>query len=319
MDKKITYIANPSQGVHFHRLETPMRLMAKDYKITEVDLIDLDTDADVVIFNRLPNQPLSVIEKLKAKGKRIIMDIDDYWTRPIWHGNRMEGYEHQYTIEILKALKMADVVWVSTPYLQERIALLQIDSVLIPNAIDYADPQFIRGEIKRDKLVAGWIGQNNHHIDFQLLSKAEIWKNNKIEYAIGGVNEINDYWLYLAGCFGGKVKMFEGETMDKYGYLYNELDIVILPSVAKDYFSSSKSNLKILEASAHSLPVITNGGLYREINGRNGMRIKDNWNKALSKMIKSKAMREDYGIMLNDWARNKYDIHKINEIRKQTI
>lgn len=330
---KIAYIKSPSQGVHYHRLETPMGLLAEGgMNITETQLIDVaDCPYDVVIFNRLAHQPLSNFQKLKDKGVKIIVDLDDYWTRPVGHSRRIEAYESLYTLSIIKALRLADVVWVSTPHLQKLCAEMQIKTYLVPNAIDYTDPQFKRQEIKRTDLYAGWCGRNDHHLDWMTAAMG-LKADTGLNFKLGGVDDFQltqdkraeQYWGFIAKCISGgrteRVTLYKATDAYNYATFYNEIDIVLLPSHNTDY-ALCKSNLKLLESAAHGLPVISNGGCYREVNGKIGIRVEHqrDWVKGLKKLKESKRARAEYGLALSEWAKSKYDILKINEIRKQTI
>jgi glycosyltransferase involved in cell wall biosynthesis len=320
---KIAYLRNPSQGVHYHRLEIPMSLLSSEHNITETDIYKMHTDDyEVVIFNRLPYQPLSNLEKLKKRGVKIIMDIDDYWTRPAWHGNYYNNFEEdEWTSEIIKALRLADVIWVSTPFLQRRIAELQLTSYLVPNALHYEEQQFRKIHVARPTTV-GWVGGGSHHMDFRALILP--MRTNTVQPVLCGVNQLTDYWYLMARIMGGgdpkKVKLIENTTQYNYAMLYNELDIVVLPSYS-DTFTMCKSNLKLLEAGAFKLPVITNGGVYSEVNKKIGINVSSprEWVKAINKLKESKRMRQDLGESLHEYTTKKYDIHKINQIRNQTI
>lgn len=323
--KKIAYFRNPSRGVNYHRLAVPLRRLSSEYDVTEVDLIPLKTDHyDVFIFNRsTPNVfPYSAVVELKKQGMKFIYDLDDYWTRPEYNMNYRQGLEDIYTIDILKYLRLADVVWTSTKKLQELIAPINPNVVLVPNCLDYSEDMWIRQEVQRE-LTFGWVGGISHHKDFETIIDFHR-QPYKAKGVLCGVEKVDEYWKYLGNIITGgdykSVKFVKDMEAHEYGYLYNEIDIKILPS-AKDLFTECKSNLKLLEAGAHKLPVITNSGIYRkELNGR-GV-IAENpttWRKALNRLIESKAMRQDYGEALHEYTKTNYDLDKANQIRKQTI
>lgn len=336
--KKIAYLRNASKGVHYHRLEVPFSYLSNQYEVTEVDVIPIGYhDYDVVVMNRFPPNiyPYGAFEKLKKQGVKFIYDLDDYWTRPKYNPNFIENLEKSHTIEILKYLRLADVVWTSTNKLRDLIAPINNNVVVVPNCLDYDNPMWQRRESNRDLVTYGYIGGVGHHKDFEtvieyfrrpykakpILCGVEVPEKDKDK----PLKEIlPDYWKYLGNIItGGKWdRVTYASTLSprEYGVWYNEIDIKILPS-ANDLFSSCKSNLKILEAGAHKLPVITNNGIYtKELNGR-GV-IAENpitWSKAMNRLIESKAMREDYGESLYEYTTEKYNIHNVNLIRQQTI
>jgi len=321
---KVAYIKNASPGVNYHRLEVPFALIAEDerFKVFEVQIAT--DEYDVIVFNRIPFQPLSTLQRLKKQGIKIIFDIDDYWMRPIWHTNFSNQWELEFCAEIIKFLRLADIVWVSTPYLQQKIAEMLIESVLIPNALLYEEAQFNRVNIERDTINCGWVGGIAHHRDINLLTEP-LKQPHKAKMVLGGVSDINNkYWQYIGQVLGGgkikNVQILTHENQYNYGFMYNYLDIVLLPSF-NDTYTMCKSNLKILEAGAHNLPVITNGVIYKEVTDKMGIRVNGqrDWVKGIKKLTESKRMRTELGLALGEYTREKYDIFKINEKRKQTI
>ena len=323
---KLAYFENVG-GVHFHRLQVPFDYISKEMRVSEVNYVPLDShDFDVVVFNRMPNNlyPYGAIKKLKEQGVKIIYDIDDYWTRQQYNMNYDDAYETQYTIEILKYLRLADVVWCATEKLLELCRPFNQNCHYIPNALDYSYPMWQRIEMERTTPNFGWVGGLSHQYDFGRL-RQHFDERFKAGIVLGGfTQEASRYWEFLGQVLSGgqihKVKMYNALTPDKYGYLYNHLDIVVLPT-NNDLFSSCKSNLKLLEAGSHKLPVITNGGYYKEVNGKIGLRIttpKD-LKRAMNKLIESKSMRQELGEALHEYTSTKYDLHKINQLRIQTI
>ena len=323
---KIGYLRNASQGVNYHRLEVPMNLISmQGYHVTETDIAHMtDSNFDVLIFNRIPFQPYSNIEKLKKQGVKIIFDIDDYWVRPQWHGMFNNQYESEFATEIIKYLRLADVVWVSTPYLQGLIAQMHIKSYLIPNALDYTQPQWQHMKKDKDSLSCGWVGVGNHHMDFRMIQSAFSRQSLPVQMVLAGVNELSEYWRYLAQVISGgryqSVKFVKDLDVYNYGILYNELDIVLLPSFY-DTYSLCKSNLKLLESGAHSLPVITNGNIFKEVTNKIGVRCNGDrdWVRGVKKLTESRRMRAELGQALNEYTKEKYDINKFNQIRLSTI
>ena len=61
--------------------------------------------------------------------------------------------------------------------------------------------------------------------------------------------------------------------------------------------------------------------IHKEVNGKIGLRANGDreWHRGLTKLIDSKRMREELGLALGEYVREKYDIKKINLIREQTI
>lgn len=326
---RIAYLKSASKGVHYHRLESPLSLITDRHEVSELDLYRLNVDDyDVLIFNRLPYfQPLSSIVKAQKQGLKVIVDIDDHWARPFYNSN-YSVQEKQYILEIIKCLKAADVIWTSTKVLQEKLHFLGLTAHYIPNALNYEEEQFNREVYERDQLTYGWVGGTSHQYDFNQLISGLKKRKFDAQPVLGGATltdkgDLHPYWIHMGAMLAGnplKVKYKRAYDINNYARLYNELDIVLLPS-HNDTFSQCKSNLKLLEAGAHKLPVITNGVCYKEVNGKIGLRVKDtaDWGKYLTKLIDSKRMRTELGEALHEYTTKTYNIHNINELRLQTI
>ena len=65
---KIALIENQSIGVNIHRLLTPYSHLQPHHDVIMTNGV-LTTDYDIVVFNRLPNQCLTDLEKVKEKGE----------------------------------------------------------------------------------------------------------------------------------------------------------------------------------------------------------------------------------------------------------
>jgi glycosyltransferase involved in cell wall biosynthesis len=180
-------------------------------------------------------------------------------------------------------------------------------------------------------LYAGWCGRNDHHFDWATAA-IPLRVDTGLKFKLGGVDDFtltNDkaaerYWKFIANAISGgkssEVQLYKSTDVYNYATFYNEIDIVLLPSHNTDY-ALCKSNLKLLESAAHSLPVVSNGGAYKEVNGKIGLRVESarDWGRHLKKLKESKRMRTELGQALNEWAKVKYNFEKINDIRYQTL
>ena len=63
---RIALLENQSIGVNIHRLLTPYKHLQSSHEVIMTNGV-VNTDYDVIVFNRLPNQCLTDLEFLKKK------------------------------------------------------------------------------------------------------------------------------------------------------------------------------------------------------------------------------------------------------------
>jgi len=296
----------------------------QDMKVNHQDMMDKAMKADIICFQRPSGQnALELAQLLKLKGKKIIFDNDDSYS-----GIPLARLGSEKQVEIAKDLnknlnefvKMADGVTVSTKILAEEYAQLNPNVVVLKNCIDPLD-EFPCKPNTTGKFRIGFIGSVTSNDDY-LHIKDDIKKLDErgditlvimgVKYADGSImpsmQEDFDFWNSL--------KNVEWHTVVPVTEYYPKLaslalDLAIIPR--KDhYFNKCKSNLKFLDMSLHSIPVLAQGfpdGLspyqgvdepYLTLAGDwydDIIRIKDNYEEYKEKATKAKAyVLENYNI-----------------------
>lgn len=106
-----------------------------------------------------------------------------------------------------------------------------------------------------------------------------------------------------------------------YGTMYNEADVALAPLKATK-FNKMKSQLKVLEAGAHKMPIIASDfGAYQidVVDGKHGFLIDENdrygWYEKIKYFNENKNAVEDMGNELHNLIMEKYTLEKINEKR----
>jgi glycosyltransferase involved in cell wall biosynthesis len=142
---------------------------------------------------------------------------------------------------------------------------------------------------------------------------------------MGGHHEEQSFWQYMEKVIYGSVKRpkwFEprtGTTPVLYGGYYSEIDVCIAPLSGLEHFNRYKSELKIVEAAAYSLPIIVSDTepytLHRDNEGV--IFVKDNdWETAILSVLQmSKEEREKLGQKNYDYCFRNHNLDLINEKR----
>lgn len=403
---KILVISSDMAGVGYYRILNPHLLlsMSDDNKEIEFDvrllqggipLLDDNflKDYNAIIYNRSLNftpQGESLFRtKLKQHNIKLIYDIDDYWILNNNHLNYKQ-WKDSGSLEVIEFnLKNADLVITTTEMFAERIRELNNSVVVLPNALNPVEHQWVHNPTERidDKIRFIWGGGISHIADLRLLKDS--FKQISKEKLENGESLVNNMQMILAG-YDLRIKVQNGYQMDDprrsqwchfesifsndfkyikninynkflfekveknktemeyygrdekfisefyqrrwtkpiviYGTMYNEADVSIAPLLSNSLFNKYKSQLKIIEAGFHHLPIIaSNYGPYTidDIEGkkdgiRKGFLINENENNWIDKIkwyIQNKEAIKDHGEALHEYVMSKYNILDINKKR----
>ena len=184
---KIKILAIPSDkyGVGKFRMLDPFKFIGDNHsEDVHVDIIfNVENDDqifdgyDIVVFHSFIHQTthqdnINRINWLKAKGVKVIMDIDDMWfvdqRHPMYHQIKQTGMGEMK----IDMLKLVDYVTTTTPIfaktIKERLKVKNVE--IFPNAVNDEEPQFQPNPVKSDKVRFGWLGGSSHLYDLELLT-----------------------------------------------------------------------------------------------------------------------------------------------------
>jgi len=184
MSKKIKILVVPSDrtGVSFFRSTKPHLHLEKLYPDEfHVDIEyepNLDDDEwlkqyDLIHYHRTLtdyDKMDLLIEKLKRLGIPSVMDLDDYWRpgreHPAYHMIKANNLDSK----IVNNLRGAENIITTTEIFANEIRKLNKNVIILPNAIDPTEKQFIPNPEKSDKIRIGWLGGSSHLNDLRLLT-----------------------------------------------------------------------------------------------------------------------------------------------------
>lgn len=307
---KIALIENQSIGVNIHRLLTPYKYLAKDHEVIMTNGV-ITTDFDVIVFNRLPSQCLTDLEKLKAKGVKIVVDLDDWIELPKYHWLNSKNKIKQIA-PILDALNLADIITTSTYTLQKELKKIGYDSEVLPN--------FIEHNVKNEPTehAIGWVGGAGHVNNLFTMAKP-LQVDYKVKRILGGYTkgEIQSEWYAKIMSGGGKFELqVKPPITQNYMQLYKDITIGLLPSF-NDTFTLCRSELRALEYASMGIVGVTNGGCYEKTKA-----IKVNektFEKAVKRLINFGDYYSDKQAEQVEWFIERNDIQKITRKRLQII
>jgi hypothetical protein len=281
---------------------------------------------DILLFNRISLWDNNLDAVRDALNCKIVCDMDDDWILPSNHLNYRD-YQH-LTGRIENNLLEADLVTCTNERLAERIYPINKNVEIYPNAIPFGEGQFIADKKESDLIRIFWAGGCTHEHDLELLKypiQRLMQNRSKIKMVLGGYTDdeaSRPIWDKMLNHFTASKRLqfdaYAGMRPTEYMEIYENADIMLIPLVANNW-SRCKSNLKLLEASVKSIPVICSKVEPYSIDADAPVlwvEKQSDWYKHLNFLINNEKARQDYGQALNEWAKRKYNLFDINPRRR---
>ena len=243
-----------------------------------------------------------VVKVARERGTRIVHDIDDMiWNIPSHNPNAKFP---RVTLESLKEfLHAIDCVTVSTEPLQEALANIGIESLLVPNGLsrkDWTSLQPMRRSGCRPRV--GWAGQQGvHQADLALVHDVMEQLTEEVE------------WVFLGDAPGfsrnsqALFQVFPMVSIEQFPQaLANlNLDLAIAPLTINE-FNEGKSDLRILQYGVLGYPVLaTDIFPHRHAPVRRVSNDPGAWVRAIREYIHDLDAAEEEGKKLRQWVLNR--------------
>lgn len=198
-------VNKPETALQYYRQLMPHNGMVSDAcKVDRVHSIHAIPEAelgsyDIVQFIRYidtTGRSKEIADMVKKAGCKLVVDIDDYWVLPSWHGLYKTYREHNAARHITESLELADLVTTTTEHFRQVIKreINHKNIEVLPNCIDTKHPQFTKRKIESGRLRFGWIGGVHHHRDIEAIENnfERFWSNkelvDKAQLCLGGFN-----------------------------------------------------------------------------------------------------------------------------------
>jgi len=270
---------------------------------------------DVLYYNRHVNQDL--IEKARAVGAKIVMDLDDHWELDPHH----VAFQSSKKVRdlIIQQVQQADAVTCTHDRLAQEIYRynknVHVAANAIPNDPEYFPVKNIPAELTR----LFWQGSITHEKDINLLRKTvRTLDSSRFMMVMAGYNSEDVEWFRMANAYTDYQKMpyslLEGLPPSGYYRYYSLADVCLVPLLST-WFNGFKSNLKVLEAAHAGLPAIVS-----DVNPYRGLpvlyvRKESDW----LKWINDKDAQRECARDLQAFCQEHYDYDMINQQRKEFL
>lgn len=283
---------------------------------------------NVLVFNRIFSNGVEEVKRLKSRGVKIVLDLDDFYELNPEH--YLAGVFTSHTQTIKEMILLADVVIVTTEYLAYKIRPLNKNVVVIRNALPFDTQQFTLSTDRDSDTLLIWAGGASHEADLSLVA-------NTFD---GELLTIAGYEVYPSSPQGSSQRLTTNEwnkvrrkqpnaqykpavkNLGNYMSVYDGHAVAIAPLVDNE-FNKCKSNLKILEAGAKGLPIICSKVLpyYNPVDANvvTYAESKAEWHYEVVKLQRNPNYAFDRGMMLAEHVRTHYNLADANELRRQVI
>lgn len=318
---KLIGFRRENSGIDYHRVIAPLEALKRDENIDAYlcnDPRDLDPkaweEATHIVASRFFAIPLNQMDRFKEAcvyyGKKIVIDVDDWWYLPLHHPKHRHYIEYQISERIEKALSIADVVWTTNKVLKKKASKFNDNVHIIPNAVDSKLAQWQQPKLPSKDVRFGYIAGNNHQGDIEA---CEVDLSEYESYAV----EIDQYPEMLQA-----KHVLKPLHASEYGKLYSHIDVNVIPLISSE-FNKCKSHLKLIEAAFTNTAVICSpvAPYFEHLkDGVNCLAPKtpEQWREALSTLNNDKALVKTLADNLRQDMQD-YEMSKINKLRLATL
>jgi hypothetical protein len=311
---RIAFIANPELPGGWYRGIGPMvALHARGHDIVQVwrprEGIrgELVTDCDVLHIHRVHEvEVLEIVRHAKRRGIAVVYDNDDDM-RAIPRGDAAHkdygGFAGDRALrEIRKLLQMTDLAIAASVPIADRFReygaahVEQIENYVPDAVLNASAPP------NGDRMVAGWLAGNEHHIDVERLPLRE-----QLGRALDAHPQLV---VETIGCSLGGLRHERYRHLDRLDFFdlaprLATYDIGLAP-IADIPFNRARSNIKVKEYAALGRPWLASPiGPYASLGEKQGGRLvpDDGWAEALGRLVAKPRERRKLAKRARSWGR----------------
>lgn len=337
---RILLFESMGDACSYHRIQLPFRYLDLEdgesiHTVMGGGRLTEETfkSVDVVVFNRQPPFDLNtVLAYIKKHNVKLWVDIDDDWELFPEHYLYKSWVEHNTRVRIQTCLKAADIVTATNGKLAEKVKTLNENVVVVPNGLPFGYEQFSPNKIESSFVRFLFAGGASHSRDLGSISKffdaiaidREFKKKTKWILAGAPDDHGNPIWKDMVKAMQVVPGFITKPVKPLRSYMehYNDADVSIAP-LEDIAWNSFKSNLKTIEAGCMCIPIVaTHMHPYSQdlaVRGVNLCKDTVDWMIKCDHYRRHPSKTIDDGLYLNEYVKRKYDLIKINKIRRQIL
>jgi len=283
---KVLVLSQDTDGVGYYRNFMPhLTINDPDIEIDIRLLMDatlglLDPNFmskyDILFYNKsIPFTNKDIVKRFEENIKnfniKVVYDIDDYWILSSSHLNYDSWKKSNAQEEIVKSLTNADCVTTTTSLFADRIRDVNPNPVVLENAVNLEEQQWVFNRRPSDKIRFLWGGGISHMVDLRLLKPSfesfdkDFLKKTKL-YMCGfdlrvrtpkGMIMKSDprknQWSFFEDIFTNKGKYITNNDHRKYLHEYDDIDYGIKEDFIEEFYQRRWTR-----------PILNYGHMYNE-------------------------------------------------------
>ena len=243
-----------------------LKIVTGEYRRPIAGIDDLATYDVVVLQQPRGNAWLEVIAQLRARGTRVLYEIDDYvhGVRKAEYHGRAEAFGKPVLRAIEIAMRACDGIVCSTDYIAARYGVFNARVWVCRNGLDLG--RYALTPVRRDDSVTiGWAGGTGHRPAMvpwlrELLAIMDARPQTRF-MSVGA----DDFGSALAERFGAARSVgLPFGPIETYPAAMTSFDVALAPATGAAFFRG-KSDLRWLEASALGIPVVADPVVYPDV------------------------------------------------------
>ncbi len=270
----------------------------------------------VFIFNRVACTSLQDVIERKKNGVKIICDMDDHFILDDDHYLK-KAYDNGMADTLRAHVEIADIVTCSTRHLADKMLPFNRNVEVVPNALPFDRGQFTMSPDVNSQSTFVYVAGSSHLHDLKLIEGVDRHR----DITLAGYSPSDDNWNKMRDVMPG-ARLKGVKENYSYMHLYDGHRCSIAP-LRGTPFNACKSNIKVLEAGAKGIPIITSR-VAPYFNGVDHERVLyaesiHDWRKHMTRIRTDKYYAREKGMELAEHVREHYQLSKANEIRRQII
>ena len=322
---RILAFGNPEKGIAHHRIYSPLQHLERNGEIEvrfvkkwqDKEAVDGFQWATHVIASRLLSVPLSEVANVglacRASGKKLIIDVDDWWHLPVTHPQYALFAKQGGSRFAEESMKQATEVWTTSKALAKKVKRYNKNIKIVPNGLDMSQPQWQGHEKKYDSVRFGYIGAGFHGTDIEA-SGIDLSNYDGIVSDLEGEMYVEQM---------GAKDWFEWMPVTEYGNMYRQFNVSLIPLLVNDW-TRCKSHLKLIEAGlTGTAAIVSPVGPYAQYanDGINCLTARNpkEWAAAIERLDKNPTLAEELAHFLNrdmqDFTMDEVNKTRINALR----
>ena len=266
MTNLAVYVPNATDATSWYRAIGPIAELKKTNRELTVSFVS-ETNwatlafADAIFMQRPHRQrDLDTLKMAKAQGVKTWVDYDDFLLDVPTDNPTAKHYRSEATMKcVAECIATADVVTVSTPFLLEKLAPLNTNIVVIPNALNTKlfDIEAPVVGVEQNNVIL-WRGSATHRADYSTVAEQLVELANRPEMKAWAWVFLGDRpWFTELMPHKNVVCMEPLDVIEYHSFIKTLKPALMFVPLVENDFNKCKSNCAWLEASYAGAAVVS--------------------------------------------------------------